>query len=59
MALQEELSDAKERNIQLAARLQQKEVDMQELRERLEVVHKVISSIMLSKKPPSASYPLI
>ena len=40
LALQEELSDAKERNVQLAARLQQKEADLNEARKDLEEVAK-------------------
>ena len=36
LALQEELSDAKERIIQLTARLQQRETDLNEAREQLE-----------------------
>ena len=40
LALQEELSDAKERNVQLAARLQQKEADLDEARKDLEEVAK-------------------
>lgn len=38
LALQEELSDVKERNIQLTARLQQKERDLKEARQRMEEV---------------------
>ena len=37
MALQEELNDAKERNILLTARLQQRESDLAEVRSSLEV----------------------
>ncbi len=40
LALQEELSDAKERNVQLAARLQQRESDLNEARKDLEEVAK-------------------
>ena len=40
LALQEELADAKERNVQLAARLQQKEADLNEARKDLEEVAK-------------------
>ena len=40
LALQEELSDAKERNVQLAARLQQRESDLNEARKDLEDVAK-------------------
>ena len=40
LALQEELADAKERNVQLAARLQQRESDLNEARRDLEDVAK-------------------
>ena len=40
LALQEELSDVKERNVQLAARLQQRESDLNEARKDLEDVAK-------------------
>ncbi len=40
LALQEELSDVKERNVQLAARLQQREAELNEARRDLEAVGK-------------------
>lgn len=40
LALQEELADVKERNIKLAARLQQKEDDLKEATEQLEMMAK-------------------
>ncbi len=40
VALQEELADVKERNVQLAARLQQKEADLNDTRRDLEAVAK-------------------
>ena len=39
-ALQEELSDTKERNIQLASRLQQKEADLDEARKTIGILTK-------------------
>ena len=40
LALQEELSDSKERNIQLTARCQQRERDLNEAREQVEALAK-------------------
>ena len=40
LALQEELSDTKERNVQLASRLQQKEIDLDEATRNLELLTK-------------------